>query len=92
MSVCVIAGQSDLVSAHINKKLLKIYQAHASGFLWERIDASPDCVCVCGGAAQLLMRLHMRQPDKSTEKTIINLSPRRLHINFTIHARDSKWK
>lgn len=58
MSVCVIAGQSDLVSAHINKKLLKISIGHASGFLWgptERLSCCIRvCVCVwlcqCGGS------------------------------------------
>ena len=51
MSVCVIAGRSDLVSAHINKKLLKISIGHASGFLWgpaERLSCYIRvCVCVC---------------------------------------------
>lgn len=57
MSVCVIAGQSDLVSAHINKKLLKISISHASGFLWEHTERLSCYIRVC---------VWLCQCDKST--------------------------
>lgn len=50
LSVCIIAGQNNLVSPHIkNKKyLLKMYSIHASGFLCVVIQRESFCAFACG--------------------------------------------
>lgn len=92
MSVCTIAGQSDLVSAHINKKeLLKICSVHASGFLREHLEGAAVCVCGCARMSSIIAVQTAQYRFRRGVKEIMNLVLCYMHINSTI-PQDLNWK